>query len=55
MVMNSDNSSSTNWKKVRIILLSIFGLFVIIVIYAFITFDISGSSSFSLRDDLFEE
>jgi hypothetical protein len=43
-VMNSNNSSSTNWKKVRIILLSIVGLFVSIVIYSLITFDISGSS-----------
>ena len=49
-VMNSNNSSSTNWKKVRIILLSIVGLFVSIVIYSLITFDISGSS-FSLPDD----
>ena len=49
-VMNSNNSSSTNWKKVRIILLSIVGLFVSIVIYYLITFDISGSS-FSLPDD----
>ena len=53
-VMNSNNSSSTNWKKVRIILLSIVGLFVSIVIYSLITFDISGSS-FSLPDDIFEE
>jgi len=53
-VMNSNNSSSTNWKKVRIILPSIVGLFVSIVIYALITFDISGSS-FSLPDDIFEE